>query len=704
MKKIFFIVLILISLVNSATRIQGADTVVSSVQISKVTLVSEVTAGNFLFAGIAGVNVIAAGRGVSVSDNLGNTWTLADSGFEGTYSSQKNAAWSCISEYSGLDTFTVTILTENNWNYAALFFEEWSGVTNTKVDSYFKFRTLATGTDGTLFDSLYQSTNNQLVIGFALSTVVTADISEGTGFTLGNTATTSGGEAILEYSTGFSGDSIPGQMNSNEASVWGITGLFASFELSGACDTPSITAKKFTLTCHTKDTIGHVATGVPANIDSIKLSGTIPDSMTMKAYASSDSIIMNPLRKIANTTFDIKWWANNACDSGVVTDTVTWIWDSVHIDSIMRKDAGAFGRVHQPDTIYAGDTIRYCGYWRGLRGIDSLFFADSNHAALTSTDTTTDFVLKNNITEGFFRPSIEDTVSSDTAADSVYVLNEAPATTYTLTYNGNGATGGSPPAQVSYAEGATITTAGNTGSLTNTGYTFNGWNDQADGEGTTRAVGSTWSMPAAAVTLYAQWSEILYPPTITLNPVQDHDTIGGTDTAFVTVTGTTPFSRKWQFHTGGSWVDTAVDYDSLFYPLSHDKDGDSVRFIVTNSEGADTSAAYRITITHSIAITKHPAGYRGAAQTAYYDTVNASGTVTAWQWQIRANGSATWRDTATTRFLAFDSVTTAINGSYIRAYARNTLPDTVYTNSARILKSSGGGSGGGGRWRGWRDF
>ena len=50
---------------------------------------------------------------------------------------------------------------------------------------------------------------------------------------------------------------------------------------------------------------------------------------------------------------------------------------------------------------------------------------------------------------------------------------------YTVTYNGNGNTGGAVPLDgTGYNNGDAVTVLGNTGSLVKTGYTFAGWNTQ----------------------------------------------------------------------------------------------------------------------------------------------------------------------------------------------------------------------------------
>jgi len=79
--------------------------------------------------------------------------------------------------------------------------------------------------------------------------------------------------------------------------------------------------------------------------------------------------------------------------------------------------------------------------------------------------------------------------------------------TYTITYNGNGNTGGSVPIDTTnYEPGQTVTVLANTGNLVNTNYTFAGWNTQANGSGTTYTQTQTFTMGTANVTLYAKWT------------------------------------------------------------------------------------------------------------------------------------------------------------------------------------------------------
>ena len=96
-----------------------------------------------------------------------------------------------------------------------------------------------------------------------------------------------------------------------------------------------------------------------------------------------------------------------------------------------------------------------------------------------------------------------DTFTMPASAVTLYAIWQP---TYAVTYDGNGNTGGSVPVDGGspYTAGATVT-ARSPGSLSETGYSFAGWNTSADGSGTSYSPGDTFAMPAAPVTLYAVW-------------------------------------------------------------------------------------------------------------------------------------------------------------------------------------------------------
>jgi len=106
------------------------------------------------------------------------------------------------------------------------------------------------------------------------------------------------------------------------------------------------------------------------------------------------------------------------------------------------------------------------------------------------------------------------TLTSTNVAGSVTATTTVTVSSaVTITYNGNGNTAGTVPVDPSspYEYGATVTVLGNTGNLIRindggTSYRFTTWNTKADGSGAYQAEGSTFTMGASDVTLYAQWT------------------------------------------------------------------------------------------------------------------------------------------------------------------------------------------------------
>ncbi|MCQ4862602.1 InlB B-repeat-containing protein, partial [Pseudoflavonifractor phocaeensis] len=101
---------------------------------------------------------------------------------------------------------------------------------------------------------------------------------------------------------------------------------------------------------------------------------------------------------------------------------------------------------------------------------------------------------------------------------------DPPVTTYTVTYDANGATSGSVPTDgTAYAANADVTVLGNTGNLEKIGYNFIGWNTKADGSGTSYTVATTFKI-SANTTLYAAWEKIVVQPTVSISKANMHDT------------------------------------------------------------------------------------------------------------------------------------------------------------------------------------
>jgi uncharacterized repeat protein (TIGR02543 family) len=81
------------------------------------------------------------------------------------------------------------------------------------------------------------------------------------------------------------------------------------------------------------------------------------------------------------------------------------------------------------------------------------------------------------------------------------------STNRTITYVGNGSTGGTVPTLGSYISGTSATVSSNIGNLVKEGYTFAGWNTAANGSGTSYAAtgAETFNITSNA-TLYAMWT------------------------------------------------------------------------------------------------------------------------------------------------------------------------------------------------------
>ncbi|MCH7226945.1 M6 family metalloprotease domain-containing protein [Haloferula sp. A504] len=92
-----------------------------------------------------------------------------------------------------------------------------------------------------------------------------------------------------------------------------------------------------------------------------------------------------------------------------------------------------------------------------------------------------------------------------TDADVTLYAKWTAVPTYTVTFDGNGNTGGSVPSSQVKTQGVPLTLSGNTGNLTRTGFGFSGWNTQSDGNGTGYAAGGSFNIDANT-TLYAAWN------------------------------------------------------------------------------------------------------------------------------------------------------------------------------------------------------
>ncbi|MEM4248058.1 MAG: InlB B-repeat-containing protein, partial [Candidatus Nanoarchaeia archaeon] len=156
-------------------------------------------------------------------------------------------------------------------------------------------------------------------------------------------------------------------------------------------------------------------------------------------------------------------------------------------------------------------------------------------------------------------PTFAGLFSQTTYQGSYLTINENVS--YTVTYNGNGNTDGTPPTDSnSYSAGSSVTVLGNTGNLTKTGYTFAGWNTAANGSGTNYQSGATFTINSNT-TLYAQWTPNTYTVTFDANggssptPASKEVTYGSTYGALATTSRDGYAFNGWfTASTGGSLI------------------------------------------------------------------------------------------------------------------------------------------------------
>lgn len=148
-----------------------------------------------------------------------------------------------------------------------------------------------------------------------------------------------------------------------------------------------------------------------------------------------------------------------------------------------------------------------------------------------------------------FTPSIHTYTYASTGDITLYAQWNS-----TITYNGNGQTSASStvPAPTTAKGTAANTTLANAGTMLKTGYTFSGWNTQADGLGTSYASGLTTYQSSGSTTLYAKWTRTI---TYDTNSANSGSPSRATD---VFVNSTTPTIST--FPTVGTMVKTGYTF------------------------------------------------------------------------------------------------------------------------------------------------
>ncbi len=187
----------------------------------------------------------------------------------------------------------------------------------------------------------------------------------------------------------------------------------------------------------------------------------------------------------SNTAYYQVGSSNKPATSITFTTTLP---DAVNVTTVSAK-FGGFSNTAGTVTLKVGDTTVGTGSLNATSDVT----VSSTSAEVGNTIT----VTITNIAKGVKAYYISYTYSAGGGGDT--------PTTYTVTYNANGATSGDVPTDDNeYEEGDEVTVLGNTGNLAKTGCAFGGWNTLADGEGDNYDEDDTFEI-TANTTLYAQW-------------------------------------------------------------------------------------------------------------------------------------------------------------------------------------------------------
>ena len=206
---------------------------------------------------------------------------------------------------------------------------------------------------------------------------------------------------------------------------------------------------------------------------------------------------------------------------------------------------------------------------------------------------------------------------------------------YTITYNGNGSTGGSvPSATSSYAS----QTVASDGTMVRSSYLFMGWNTAANGSGTNYAPGATYSA-AASVTLYAKWSAV-YDLTYSGNS-NDSGSAPSAVTGIVTATVAAQNGLGRTGYTFNGW-NTAANGSGTAYAA-----GATINLVANTTLYAQWSLIPTYTITYldnGSTGGSAPMGASGILSTATIETNLGALAKTGFSfngWNTAANGSGT---------------------------------------------------------------
>ncbi len=249
------------------------------------------------------------------------------------------------------------------------------------------------------------------------------------------------------------------------------------------------------------------------------------------------------------------------------------------------------------------------------------------------------------------------------------ILTSVSGSAVTLTYNVNGGTGSAPVDPSSpYSAGATATVLGNTTGMTKTGHSFAGWNTAANGSGTPRAPGSTFTINAATI-LYAQWTPNNYTVTFDANggvaatPASTSVTYGSTYGTLASTTRTGYTLNGWfTAPSGGTQVTSGTSVTNASNHTLYAQWTANTYLVTLNSQGG-TGGSSSVNASYQSAMpAATPPTRTGYTFGGYYTAINGGGTqyytsamASARNWDLLAATTLYAKWTANTYTVTFDA-------------------------------------------------
>ena len=400
-----------------------------------------------------GSSPYAGGSNVTV---LGNTGSLVKTGY--TFANWNTAADGSGTSYSPTNTFTINA----NKNLYA----QWTPVAPTTYTVTYLGNTNTSGTAPTDGSSPYTAGSTVTVLGNTGSPVLAKT---GYQFAGWNTAANGTGTNYV------GGDAFTINSNTTLYANWIIGGvrlLYNANSAAGGSGTAPSSSGTYYTAFSTADVVGN--TGSFTNTNGYTFGGwntlangtgtsypvgseyTMPGAGTVNLYAQW----INPA-----TTYTLTYDANSAAGgSGTAPNSPNPTTYSANAPASILGNTGPYTNSDPTKTFYGWNTL--------ANGTGTSYPAGSTLTMIANT--------------------------------TLYAQWVSTTPQYLVTYDANGATGGSvPAAPTNYPSGVQVSILGQ-GSLNNTGYTFLGWNSSSTGAGSVYAPGYTFTSKTA--TLYAQWA------------------------------------------------------------------------------------------------------------------------------------------------------------------------------------------------------